>query len=151
MLSDAKKSNDDTLNMSALIRGFLIGLVIGGVAALFRAPRSGNEMRQLLAESEQNLREKIETAVIPVDPVMESMAEGKAAARRRRAELGLDRPQCEKIIVAADGVTVEGDDRAFHCNRDGPIDLTDAAATRAAGRVVNDRGILHRQRAGEIS
>ncbi len=90
MQSDANKPNDNTLNTGALIWGFLIGLVIGGVAALFRAPRSGNEMRQMLAESEQNLREKIEATVIPVDPVAESLAEGKAAARRRRSELGLD-------------------------------------------------------------
>lgn len=88
MQSDANRSNDDLLNNGALVWGFLMGLVIGGVAALFRTPRSGNEMRQLLAE--QNLREKIESAVIPVDPVAESIAEGKAAARRRRAELGLD-------------------------------------------------------------
>lgn len=87
---DANQSNDSPLNMSALIWGLLIGLVLGGVAALFRAPRSGNETRQLLAESEQSLREKIEATVIPIDPVAESMAEGKAAARRRRAELGLD-------------------------------------------------------------
>jgi gas vesicle protein len=87
--SDANK-NDNPLNISALIWGLVMGLVIGGVAALFRTPRSGNEMRQLLAESEQTLRERIEATVIPVDPVAESMAEGKAAARRRRAELGLD-------------------------------------------------------------
>jgi gas vesicle protein len=88
--SDANNPNDNTLDLSALIWGLLMGLVIGGVAALFYAPRSGNETRQLLAESEQNLREKIEATVIPVDPVAEGMAEGKAAARRRRAELGLD-------------------------------------------------------------
>lgn len=90
MQSDANNRNDNALNMGALIWGFLMGLVIGGAAALFRTPRSGNEMRQLLAESEQNVRQKIEAAVIPADPVAESMAEGKAAARRRRAELGLD-------------------------------------------------------------
>jgi gas vesicle protein len=88
--SDANNPNDNSLDIGTLILGFLIGLLVGSVATLFRAPRSGSEMRQLLAESEQNLLEKIESTVIPADPVAESMAEGKAAARRRRAELGLD-------------------------------------------------------------
>jgi hypothetical protein len=38
-------------------------------------------------ETGQNLRAGIE-AIVPTDPVAESMAEGKAAARRRLGELG---------------------------------------------------------------
>lgn len=73
------------LDVSTLIWGLLLGMIIGGAVAMFRAPRSGQETRQQLAESGQALREKL----TPVDPVTESLAEGKAAARRRRAELGL--------------------------------------------------------------
>ena len=71
-----------------LIVGLLIGLVAGGLVTLFKAPVSGKAFRQQIAsETGQNLRTTIE-AVVPSDPVAESMAEGKAAARRRLAELG---------------------------------------------------------------
>lgn len=74
-----------------LIFGVLLGLTVGGLAALFKAPASGAKLRRELAESVsergQSLRASIEAAV-PTDPVAESMAEGKAAARRRLGELG---------------------------------------------------------------
>lgn len=70
--------------------GFFFGLLVGAVAALFVSPRSGTETRRQLTESSQQLREKIEATVTPSDPVADSIAEGKAAARRRRSELGLD-------------------------------------------------------------
>ena len=48
-------------------------------------------------ETGQNIRKQIETVtetvtetITPSDPIAESIAEGKAAARRRRLELGLD-------------------------------------------------------------
>lgn len=74
------------LDNGLLFGGFLFGLIIGGVAALFRTPRSGSEVRQQIAGSGDTLRNKLETVVS--DPLAESMAEGKAAARRRRLELG---------------------------------------------------------------
>ena len=64
-----------------LIGGFVIGLIVGGIAALFRTPRSGNDIRQQIAESGDKVRGKIESVIVN-DPVAESMAEGKAAARR---------------------------------------------------------------------
>lgn len=74
----------------ALTFGFLLGLVLGGLIVLFRAPRSGVETRRQISVTGQELREQIEEAVTPADPLAESLAEGKAAARRRRVELGLD-------------------------------------------------------------
>jgi len=74
------------LNTGLLIGGFIIGIIVGGIAALFRAPRSGSEVRQQIAEGGDQIRNKIEAVVS--DPLAESMAEGKAAARRRRLELG---------------------------------------------------------------
>ena len=77
------------LDSGMLIGGFVIGLIVGAVAALFRTPRSGNDVRQQLAVSGDNLRNKLESVVVS-DPLAESMAEGKAAARRRRIELGFN-------------------------------------------------------------
>lgn len=81
----------ERLDIGALLGGVLVGLIAGGLLALFRAPRSGRETRRQLTEASHELRDQIEEAVTPVDPVAESMAEGKAAARRRRTELGLNR------------------------------------------------------------
>lgn len=85
------KPSDGGLSTSALVFGFLLGLIAGGMAALFGAPRSGAVTRQQLADTGQALRSKLDH-VVPADPVAESIAEGKAAARRRRAELGTDIP-----------------------------------------------------------
>jgi gas vesicle protein len=80
------------IDSGALIWGLLLGLIVGGLAALFKAPISGKAFREQVSESVnttgQNLRSAVEAAV-PADPVAESLAQGKAAARRRRAELGL--------------------------------------------------------------
>ena len=90
---EAKLKPDNELDGGMLIFGVLIGLLIGGGVALFKAPKSGSAFRrdvaELVSETGQSLRATIESAV-PSDPVAESMAEGKAAARRRLAELGRD-------------------------------------------------------------
>ena len=74
-----------------LIFGVIIGLIAGGLVALLKAPKSGaafrHQFEDSVSETGHNLRATIEAAV-PTDPVAESMAEGKAAARRRLAELG---------------------------------------------------------------
>ena len=76
------------LDGGLLIFGMVLGLIVGGLAALFGAPNSGAAFRhRIVSETGQNLRSTIE-AVVPSDPLAESMAEGKAAVRRRLAELG---------------------------------------------------------------
>ncbi len=80
-------NQENSLDSGLLLGGFLIGLIVGGIAALFRTSRSGNDVRKQLAESGDSIRGKIES-VIATDPLAESMAEGKAAARARRLELG---------------------------------------------------------------
>jgi gas vesicle protein len=76
-----------------LIFGILAGLLVGGLATLFNAPNSGIAFRRQIAGSVaatgHSLRANLES-VVPTDPVAESMAQGKAAARRRLAELGQD-------------------------------------------------------------
>lgn len=64
---------------NTLFGGFVVGLLVGAGVAVFRGPRI----------RPQELRGSIEKA-IPNDPIDESIAEGKAAARKRRAELGLE-------------------------------------------------------------
>lgn len=83
-MSDNQGNNIDS---GLLLGGFVIGLIIGGIAALFRTPRSGTDVRQQLVESGDTIRGKIESVIVS-DPLAESMAEGKAAARARRLELG---------------------------------------------------------------
>jgi gas vesicle protein len=83
------KQQTDSLDSGAVILGVLMGLVVGGVAALFLAPRKGVDTRRQISAVGQDLRDQLEEAVNPPDPLVESLAEGKAAARRRRLELGL--------------------------------------------------------------
>jgi gas vesicle protein len=80
-------NTESSLDSGLLLGGFVVGMIVGGVAALFRTPRSGDDVRHQLVESGDMLREKLESVIVN-DPVAESMAEGKAAARRRRIELG---------------------------------------------------------------
>ncbi len=87
-----KTKNSGSMDAGWLVFGLLIGLVIGGLYGLLNAPDSGSATRKHLfagvTETGEALRNRIES-VVPADPVAESMAEGKAAAARRRAELGL--------------------------------------------------------------
>lgn len=75
-----------SLDSGLLIGGFVIGLVAGGLTALF----SGKRLRPQLSRPTDLLLDKLET-IKPVDPLTQSLEEGKAAARRRRAELGIER------------------------------------------------------------
>ena len=81
----ANPDQNDSLDNGALLIGTLLGLLVGTLIAIFKAPQSGLMTRQKI---EHNLREKLES-VVPADPVAESMAEGKSAALRRQVELGL--------------------------------------------------------------
>jgi gas vesicle protein len=75
------------LDNELLIFGIIGGLVIGGLVTLFTAPTSGVALRRQIGASGQSVRSTLQS-VIPTDPVAESMAEGKAAARRRMTEMG---------------------------------------------------------------
>jgi hypothetical protein len=81
---------NNSLDSGLLVSGFIFGLLVGGVFALFRTPKRG-AIRQQLSETGETLRQKIES-VVPADPIAESLAEGKEAARRRQAELGMRTP-----------------------------------------------------------
>ena len=88
----ASRTSNNSLDGGLLVLGLVVGLVAGGLAGLLNAPRSGRAMRTQISssvtETGESLRNTVER-VAPSDPIGESIAEGKAAARRRRAELGL--------------------------------------------------------------
>ncbi len=74
------------LDWGFLVRGFILGVLIGGATALFTAPISGKplreKVRQRLAFLDRDLRERAER-LMPPDPVSQSLMEGQAAARKR--------------------------------------------------------------------
>lgn len=72
------------LNEDAVFSGFLLGIVVGGLTTLFRGPRLRIK-RENLTEAKDRIRD----ALTPVDPISQSIADGKEAARRRRSDLGL--------------------------------------------------------------
>lgn len=76
------------LSQDAAFAGFRLGLLIGALVALFKAPRIRVKgMQRQIADASKEIRDKIENTVAS-DPMSESIAQGKEAARRRRAELG---------------------------------------------------------------
>lgn len=79
---------ENTLDTGMFVAGFVLGLLAGVIAALFKIPQSGKQTRQQLGETGDHLINKLES-VVPSDPIAEGLAEGKAAARRRQSELGL--------------------------------------------------------------
>ncbi len=81
---------ENTLDTGMFVAGFMIGLLAGAVGALFKVPQSGRQTRQQIGETGDQIINKLES-VVPPDPIAEGLAEGKAAARRRQSELGLNR------------------------------------------------------------
>jgi hypothetical protein len=88
-----KMANRPKLNPDAAFGGFLLGLLIGGVMTLLKGPRIGRQevdaVQQRLKEAQQDVLDRLES-ITPSDPISENIAEGKEAAQRRRAELGLN-------------------------------------------------------------
>jgi hypothetical protein len=89
------------LREGAVITGLFWGILMGGVWALVRGPRLSvkeaiSTSRERIVEASSDLRERVEAAA-PRDPVSEGIAEGKAAARRRLAELGLSDAPPEQL------------------------------------------------------
>ncbi|MEM6284980.1 MAG: YtxH domain-containing protein [Chloroflexota bacterium] len=86
-MGDEKQSRPRTFEVDnvMMVWGVLVGAVVGGLVTLFTAPRNGKENREQITQAAGHAVRQIETAVpAPTDPVKDSLAEGKAAARRRR-------------------------------------------------------------------
>lgn len=91
-----KPQKQAQIDGGGVIWGLLLGLLVGGLVALFKAPIRSRAVREpvgdLVTTTRQNPHGAAETG-LPSDPVAESHAQGKAAARRRRAELGLTKTE----------------------------------------------------------
>lgn len=85
----------ERLDGVTFVFGTLLGMLFGALGALWYVPLSGRRLRRKLADTvdrtAESARSQVETlsGTLTADPVAESLAEGKAAARRRRADLGL--------------------------------------------------------------
>jgi hypothetical protein len=75
----------------SLILGFVLGFLAGGVGALFRLSGPGI-LAVKHSPTHPSLFLETATPATPVDPVEASIAEGRAAAHRRRVEIGLEPP-----------------------------------------------------------
>ena len=71
--------------------GIVAGLIIGGglglIAGILMAPKSGSEMRSVLSERGQELRDKADELTASArERLSSATAEGRRAARRMRGE-----------------------------------------------------------------
>ena len=71
------------LDSNKVFSGFQFGLLVGGLVALFRAPRISIFRRGITADSLAQLKNRVNS----VDPITRSISEGKEAARRRHDEI----------------------------------------------------------------
>lgn len=85
-------TSNQVLDDGAMLWGFVFGFIVSGVVLLMRLPRRGLLLRwrsgsnpEQLAETRRNLRTRLNA--LAADPVSESIAEGKAAARKRQTRL----------------------------------------------------------------
>jgi hypothetical protein len=84
-----RRTDSSTLDENAVFGGFFWGVLIGAILMLVNSPRRGLLSRSITAKP-QVVPSKAESA-LPADPLADSAAAGKAAARRRLAELGVVR------------------------------------------------------------
>lgn len=85
-----RQSKTERIDQASFQFGVILGLLIGGIVALFTLPKSGRALRLILKQdavvTTERLRARVEQ-VLPADPIAQSIAEGKAAARRYRRVL----------------------------------------------------------------
>ena len=86
-----KKPHNEGLDDKSTFLGFLLGLLIGGAATLLGARQSNKATEARTTTTiDQSAREKLKITA-PIDPAADSIAAGKAAARRRLEELGINK------------------------------------------------------------
>lgn len=94
-MTEPQTNNNISVDGASVARGVLWGFFVGALVTLFTAPKSRKPEADIpqqtnhITQAADRLRERVEN-VRPKDPIEESLAAGKAAARRRREELGLD-------------------------------------------------------------
>ena len=86
-MSDVRKRGN-----GAFATGLLLGGLIGAALGIWKAPRSGAELRQEILAQGGQIRSRAESAVLGERPE-DVIAEGKALAQQRQIELALDASQ----------------------------------------------------------
>lgn len=120
--------------MGKQVKGFVLGAITGGIAALLFAPKSGRELRQKLTgkinEVSEAANEAVEEETSATQEEVSSRLQEQAdeIARQLRANRGgdltpeeaSDMNQDEEIIVNVDPVTekVTADDKEDSANED---------------------------------
>jgi len=66
------------LNEGTVVKGLLIGALVGSLVRLWRLPRSGTITRALMSDASHEIRSKLD----PASAAKDSIAQGKAIARR---------------------------------------------------------------------
>lgn len=78
------------IDAGGVVFGVILGMLVGGVVALFKAPRlrvRHQPRKPIIPAPEPPAVKALPT--LPTDPVEESRTQAIAAARRRRFELGV--------------------------------------------------------------
>jgi gas vesicle protein len=73
----------------AFFVGAFLGGLIGAALAVWYAPRSGEDTRQMVFQQGDALATRLERMVVGERPA-DALAEGKALAQQRQIELSLD-------------------------------------------------------------
>jgi gas vesicle protein len=82
-----EENNNRRMAGSGLMAGILIGGTLGFVAGMLLAPKSGGDMRTMLAERGQELRDKAdELTAAARERIASATSEGRRAARRMRGQ-----------------------------------------------------------------
>lgn len=74
---DARKREEKAAN-EGFLGGLVLGIVVGAVAALIFAPKSGSETREMVAETATDLKHKAEELTGQAKDAAEDAASGKA-------------------------------------------------------------------------
>lgn len=74
-----RQSSQDGLDANSVVMGTVYGLIVGAITALLTLPVSGIALRRSLTDVIELAR--------PRDPIADSLAEGKAVARRRLEDI----------------------------------------------------------------
>ncbi len=73
-------SEDRGTQVGGIVAAFAVGALIGGVVALLYAPRSGKDMRQLVAAKGREMRDKVNDAMDEVPAFIDGKRAEVAAA-----------------------------------------------------------------------
>jgi len=86
-MSDRRSQGD-----GALLTGLLLGGLIGAAIGVWKAPRSGADLRREILAQVGQVRGRAESAVLG-ERSADVIAEGKALAQQRQSQLALDASQ----------------------------------------------------------